>query len=657
MLAIPAQIDDDNYEFKIAYQLIAETNHNLFITGRAGTGKSTLLRYVLETVPKNFVVVAPTGIAAMNVGGVTLHSFFGLPLRPLMRDDEDIPQFHRGHPKRKLIEEMDTLLIDEVSMVRADLIDAIDTSLRRNGLFPSQPFGGKQVIFIGDMFQLEPVMKKGSEEHAIMEEMYASSFFFDAQVFRNDDLLGIELQQVYRQKEQEFVNLLDKIRNGSMEEEDLHRLNSRCLPMEAERSSDYTITLTSRNDLAATVNKTKLERLSGKEYKFNGSIEGEFDVRRCPAEEVLVLKEDAQVMFLKNDQEKRWVNGTMAKIHALAEDKVEVILENGDIHEVIPESWENQEYTFDRQARKITQNLKGTFKQYPLSLAWAVTIHKSQGLTFDKVIIDLGKGAFAGGQTYVAMSRCKTFEGMILKSKIRPEDIFIDERVSDFSTKVNNFRQLEQRLIDGREEYNQLKEELYKLRKVRAAAAKARAEIKEQKKKIELDVEAPPVKNTVQLKVSTEIVKANKLYSLGLESIQTKLYREAVELFESAFALVQNNKDISLFPMEGAQYKTGLCYYALKEYDIAIRNFSQALLLNEAADYYFYRGSAHYQLKNYAEAVSDYTDALRLNPKMTQAYFNRGVVQSLLGKNALAQEDWHKAASLGHEKAAELLKA
>ena len=658
MTQLPSIIDEDNFEFKTAYELIAETNHNLFITGRAGTGKSTLLKYVQENTPKNFVVVAPTGIAAMNVGGVTLHSFFGLPLRPLMRDDEDIPQFYRGHPKRKLIEEMDTLFIDEVSMVRADLIDAIDTSLRRNGLFPSQPFGGKQVVFIGDLFQLEPVMKKGSEEHAIMEEMYASPFFFDAQVFRNAELLGIELQTVYRQKEQEFVSLLDKIRHGNMEEEDLHRLNSRYLPQEADKAEDYTITLTSRNDIAASVNKSKLDTLRGREYKYKGTIDGDFDLRRSPAEETLTLKEGAQVMFLKNDPDRRWVNGTIAKISELDTEKVKVQLENGDEHEIIPEQWENQEYTFDRRAQKITQNLKGTFKQYPLTLAWAVTIHKSQGLTFDKVIIDLGKGAFAGGQTYVALSRCRTFEGMILKSKIRPEDIFSDERVVDFSAKVNNYRQLEQRLKDGKEEYRKLRDELEKLRKVRRDGAKARAELKEEKKKMKMEGDLVPVKKSPSpsMKVSPNIVEANKLYSLALEEINKKSYRNAINHFLTAFSLVESVGESSFFPMAGAQYKAGLCYYALKEYEKAIRYFTQAIDERQEADYYFYRGSAHYQLKNYDEALADYNETLFINPLMAQALFNRGIIKSVLGDNAGAAVDWKRAAAQGHERAGEMVK-
>ena len=661
MLELPLKIDLDNYEFATACSLISETNHNIFITGRAGTGKSTLLKYILSTVQKNFVIVAPTGIAAMNVGGVTIHSFFGLPLRPLVRDDEDIRQFHKGHPKRKLIEEMDTLFIDEVSMVRSDIIDAIDTSLRRNGLFPTQPFGGKQVVFIGDLFQLEPVMKKGSEEHAIMEEMYASPFFFDAQVFRNTELLGIELQTVYRQKEQEFIDLLDKIRMRTMEEEDLNRLNSRYLPAEAERGEDYTITLTSRNDIAFNVNKTKLDRLGGREYKYTGSTDGDFDLRRCPADEVLILKEGSQVMFLKNDSEKRWVNGTIAKISRLENDKIEVQLEDGKVYEVEQEEWENQEYTFDRRARKINQVLKGKFKQFPLTLAWAVTVHKSQGLTFDKVIIDLGKGAFAGGQTYVALSRCRTFEGMILKSKIRPEDIFIDERVVDFSERVNNYRQLEQRLQDGKEEYTKMRVELEALRKARAKAARDRAEAKEDKKRMDEDTETKvikmPEKRTTSFKVSAGVVEANKLYSFATEAISKKQYKEAIGFFENAFSLVQMEEDEGLFPMAGALFKAGICYYAMKEYDMAIRYFSQGISVrDDEADYYYYRGSAHYQLKRFNEALVDYDEAILLNKEMPQAYFNRGIVRNLLGDTTGANGDWKKAAALGHERAADLVK-
>jgi tetratricopeptide (TPR) repeat protein len=667
------EVDKDNFEFQVAYDLIAETNQSLFITGRAGTGKSTLLKYAKKNIKKNFVIVAPTGIAAMNVGGATIHSFFGLPPRPLMRDDDDIRLFPKGHPKRKMIEQMDTLFIDEVSMVRADIIDAIDTSLRRNGLFPKMPFGGKQVVFIGDLFQLEPVSRKGSEEHAIMEEMYDSPFFFNAQVFRNFSLQGIELQVMYRQKEKQFIALLDKIRNGAMEAEDLYLLNSRCLPLEADRADDYTINLTSRNDIAAQVNKSKLDRLRGRAYNYKGTVEGEFDMRKCPAEEELVLKEGAQVMFLRNDNEKRWVNGTISKVAKLENDSIEVELPDGRKFDVETAEWENKEYVFDRRARSIRQEIKGTFSQFPLALAWAVTIHKSQGLTFDKVIVDLGSGAFAGGQTYVALSRCRTFEGLILKSRVKPQDIFIDERIRDYSGNVNNYSQLERSLESGKEEYRHMQIELAKVRKAKADEKKAKEEIKErmleEASEAKADKKVKAAGHNLQVKhiqgstnpsanLPPAAIEANRLYSQGLETIHNKNYAEAIELFEKALELLnEDDSDTSFFPLSGALYKLGLCYYATGNFNTSIKFFTQAILNREdEADYYFYRGAAHYRLKENAEALEDYETALILKPDMAQAAYNMGVVKNLMGDDTGAAYDWKQAANMGHEKAKLLIK-
>ena len=453
------EITEENL-FQVAEAIINQTNTCAFITGKAGTGKSTFIKHVVDTSNKNIVVVAPTGIAAINVQGSTIHSFFGLPLRNMIPDDPHITLMSKFHPKRKIIASADTIIIDEVSMVRVDMIDAIDASLRKNGGNPNLPFGGKQMIFIGDLFQLEPVVDQSADDDVQLHEYYKSPFFFDAQVFNKCELLKIEFKKVFRQTDDKFIRLLDTIRSGDPNIEDLQLLNMRHFPEIGSIEHYYTITLTARNDTAFQINHIQMENIKSKVHRYIGLIEKEFPENRIPVPKELFLKVGCQVMFIRNDVDKKFVNGTIGKITELNDDFIKVLLNDGQEIEVKPIAWEHKEYTLNQSEFKIEQVTKGTYKQYPLALAWAVTIHKSQGLTFDKVIIDLGKGgAFAAGQTYVALSRCRTLEGIYLKNKIQPRDIILNPVVLEFSQGCNNFREIQGVLEEGRQlflpEFNQ----------------------------------------------------------------------------------------------------------------------------------------------------------------------------------------------------------
>ncbi len=432
--------DNTNAQFKLATDVMENTNECLFITGKAGTGKSTLLRYFVENTKKSCVILAPTGIAAINVGGVTIHSFFWLPFRPIVENDDEIHRFPRTSQKYKIIQKTDVFIIDEVSMLRADIIDAIDQTLRLNTAYPDKPFGGKQVIFFGDLFQLEPVVQNNEVEHYLFNSYYNSHYFFDARVFRSIHLNCIELQKIYRQTDSNFIHLLDSIRLNKADALDMQKLNARVNKHFVQDIADTYVTLSARNSVAAAINETELSRLSGQEFTYAGEITGEFNSKHLPTELTMVFKEGAQVIFIKNNLDGKWVNGTIGKIHELTTESIKVMLPNGEVEEVRKETWENKRYYWDSANRKVKSETIGEFRQYPIKLAWAITIHKSQGLTFDKVILELEGGLFAHGQLYVALSRCRSLEGLVLREPVRPKDIIIDERVIRFA---QNYASLE----------------------------------------------------------------------------------------------------------------------------------------------------------------------------------------------------------------------
>ncbi len=418
-------------EFSGVLDQLEYTKDHLFITGRAGTGKSTLLQVFRNTTKKRVVVLAPTGIAALNVRGQTIHSFFGFPPRLLNRSEIE---------KRKnfrIYVNIDMIIIDEISMVRADMIDNIDYFLRINRNV-NAPFGGVQMIFFGDLFQLPPVVSTPFEKQ-YFQTTYPTPYFFSAHAIQHIELKMVELLHVYRQEERNFINLLDNIRLNSLDYDDFMYLNERHLPAPVE--DDFFITLCSRNDVANRINENELKSIQLPEVAYQATVAGEFNPQLYPTEFNLILKEGAQVMFVKNDLQKQFVNGTIGIVTEANYERIMVRIpdDNGSEKtiEVDRQEWEILKYENDAEKpQHITTKIVGTFKQYPLKLAWAITIHKSQGKTFDRVIIDMGGGAFESGQTYVALSRCRTLEGVILKQPLRNRDIIVDDRITEYYEQV-----------------------------------------------------------------------------------------------------------------------------------------------------------------------------------------------------------------------------
>lgn len=443
------------------FHLVEHTNRSIFLTGKAGTGKTTFLNDFVRKTQKKHIVVAPTGIAAINAGGVTIHSMFGLPLRTFLPTTERIDgnlgnniadlmhHFKYRKDKLKLLREIELIIIDEVSMLRADVLDMMDFSLRhvrRN----QQKFGGVQMLFIGDLYQLPPVVR----DEQLLKQYYNSPFFFDSYALKELAVITIELTTVYRQKDEKFLDILNEIRDGAVRDIDFEALNERYIP-DFEPGDEAYVYLTSHNRMAEEINRKKLEELPGKLHRYKAEITGDFNENQYPNEEVLELKIGAQIMFIRNDAsgERRYFNGKLAEVVSLDEKEISVLIDGDDeIYKLKKETWEQKRYSLGED-KSIKEDVLGSFNQFPIRLAWAVTIHKSQGLTFDRLIIDAGK-SFASGQVYVALSRCRTLEGIVLKSKITPEVIFADKRVAQFQDETHANSKIEEILNAEKYDYS-----------------------------------------------------------------------------------------------------------------------------------------------------------------------------------------------------------
>ncbi len=600
-------IDLDNPEFIKAWELLQHTKQSIFLTGKAGTGKSTFLRYITAHTRKKYVVLAPTGIAAVNVGGVTLHSFFRIPFKPIVPGDPDFaPNRIKERMKYpgslvKLIRELELIIIDEISMVRADIIDFVDLLLRTYSGNQREPFGGKQLLFVGDVFQLEPVLTGDMRD--ILRKFYRDAFFFSAHAFDRINLVPIELRKIYRQSQGEFVELLDRIRMGAATAADISRLNSRCvalsLPVEGEERP--TMTLASRRDMVDQINESRLEAIDKPVFTFIGEIKKDFPENSLPTDLELSLKEGAQVVFIKNSPDRFWVNGTIGTVTTLTQDLLEVRLENGEIHEVEPEKWSNIKYSFDEKTNKIIETELGSFTQYPVKLAWALTIHKSQGLTFNNVIIDLGRGAFTGGQTYVALSRCRSFEGLTLRSTVAERDIFVNPAILNFSRSFND-----PILIDGA------------MRKAHAEEcyenALAKADEGDFSEAFDLFAEGLRAKSILDNKSAMRLAR-RKLAVIG------KL-RERVAQLESDIAA-----DRERFRDMAMEYTSLGDDCRIDEMPLpAIANYDKALaLLPGHIPALYGRALAAITLEDYSRALDDLGEVVRLDPANFDAMVRMGM--------------------------------
>jgi len=413
-------------EFESIVEQLENTKDHFYITGKAGSGKSTLLAYFRSVTQKNTAVLAPTGVAAIRVKGQTIHSFFGFPPKVIQtRHIKKVRQI-------ELLQNLETLIIDEVSMVRADVFDAIDYSLRVHRKKLTQPFGGVQVIVFGDLFQLPPVVNM--DESSLLERIYPNGqFFFHSNIFQDAQFKTLELQSIYRQTDDHFIYLLNAVRDGSITNSQIDNLNDSLV--DNFEMNEGKIILTTTNARASGINQNYLKQLSSEEFSYRAQATGQFYKELFPTDEVLKLKKGAQVIMIKNDPEKRWVNGSIGTIHDIAEKKIKVKI-NHKIYEVKKEKWDRIQYSYDDDQQEVLENVTGSFKQYPMRLAWAITIHKSQGQTFEKVIIDMSQGSFAPGQLYVALSRCISLEGIELLRPLKKSDVIVNKQLIGFQDRL-----------------------------------------------------------------------------------------------------------------------------------------------------------------------------------------------------------------------------
>lgn len=629
-------IDIDNEEFQNVWKLINYSNRSIFMTGKAGTGKSTFLRYICEHTRKKYVVLAPTGIAAVNAGGMTMHSFFKLPFKPLLPDDPDFATSRlRDRMKYsrsfiKLLKELELIIIDEISMVRADLIDFIDRLLRVYCHNMRQPFAGKQLLFVGDLYQLEPVVTNDMKE--VLKRHYSAPFFFNANAFREIDMVAIELRKVYRQNDPQFIAMLDRIRTGQPLRDDIETLNARVNTNAGVNEDEMTMTLATKREMVNYINEEHLNKLKTPEVTYIGKISGKFPDNDLPTPLELTLKVDAQVVFIKNDRDRRWVNGTIGKIVSCSENSIEVQVESGSKYTVEREVWSNIKYEYDEETKRVIEKEIGSYIQFPLRLAWALTVHKSQGLTFTNVIIDIGQGAFSAGQTYVALSRCRSLEGMTLKSTVNERDIYVNPSVVKFSKNYNNQHSINIALADAHADdcYNKALEEWKNDNYFKAFDYF----IEGLKTRNELDNDAAMRLAKHQL---NRIAKINNEKKQLLEQIDgyreqlLKLAQEYVTLGEDCreeahdltSAIANYEKAIKLAPdYQRAHLALGIAYAEAEMHFEAVDELMKAENL-DSSDYRpnLHIGKVYFALEDYSNALDQLTVALKKNENIADIHF------------------------------------
>ena len=601
-------LDTDNNEFQQAFQLISNTRQSVFLTGKAGTGKSTFLKYICEKTKKKYVVLAPTGIAAINAGGVTLHSFFKLPFRPILPDDPDLSLkngrifdfFKYTKERRKIIQEMELVIIDEISMVRADIIDCVDRILRVFSGNSRLPFGGKQLLFVGDVFQLEPVVS--SDQREILNMFYPNPFFFSANVFKEINLVPIELQKVYRQSDSVFIGILDRIRTNTARMQELNILNNRCFPQFEPKNEDMYITLATRRDQVDYINERKLAELPGEEFVFKGEIDGEFPESSLPTSLNLSIKEQAQVIFIENDRDRRWVNGTIGMVSNIDLDgNIYVLLENGKEYLVERSEWANYKYKYNEEEKRIEEEIIGTFKELPIRLAWSITVHKSQGLTFSRVVVDLSGGVFAGGQTYVALSRCTSLEGLVLKAPVTSRNIFLRKEIVDFSRHFNDRKLIEQSFRESEAELLYVNAAKNFDRQNMADAVELFAKAVQKRN----EMEKPSVRRLIRVKLQRLIKQREKI-----KALQEELHdlRSVMKDFAYEYYLMGNE-----------------CITKAHDSDAAIRCFDKALKLNPVyVDALVRKGVTLNDREEVYEAFACFDKAVKMDRTSFKARYNRG---------------------------------